>query len=91
VGAVGRNQARVVGRPGELVSLLAMHGPAGGITTSGLRFPLEQATLPVGSSLGVSNAFTGAAATVTVTDGVLIAVQPGVASDTDPPDTEEHP
>ncbi|TVR24951.1 MAG: thiamine diphosphokinase [Nitriliruptor sp.] len=70
-------RARLLGRPGELVSLLAMHGPAHGVTTTGLRFPLDHATLPVGSSLGVSNEFTGSHATVAVTDGVLVAVQPG--------------
>ena len=79
-----RDRATLLGRPGELVSLLAMHGAAHGVTTSGLRFPLAQATLPVGSSLGVSNEFTGTHATVTVTDGVLVAVQPGEPDTTDP-------
>ncbi|MFO7778761.1 MAG: thiamine diphosphokinase [Nitriliruptoraceae bacterium] len=78
-----RDRATLVGRSGELVSLLAMHGPASGVTTTGLRFPLERAMLPVGSSLGVSNVFTGARATVTITDGVLVAVQPGPAPDDD--------
>lgn len=77
------DRATLVGSSGELVSLLAMHGPASGVTTTGLRFPLERAMLPVGSSLGVSNVFTGARATVTVTDGVLVAVQPGVPPDAD--------
>lgn len=79
-----RDRATLLGRPGELVSLLAMHGPAHGVTTSGLRFPLASTTLPVGSSLGVSNEFTGSHATVTVTDGVLVAVQPGEPDTTDP-------
>ena len=74
---VVRDRATLLGRPGALVSLLAMHGPAHQVTTTGLRFPLAQATLPVGSSLGVSNEFTGSHATVTVADGVLVAVQPG--------------
>ena len=79
-----RDRATLLGRPGELVSLLAMHGAAHGVTTSGLRFPLAQATLPVGSSLGVSNEFTGSHATVTVTEGVLVVVQPGEPDTTDP-------
>lgn len=79
-----RDHAELVGVPGELVSLLAMHGPAHGVSTSGLRFPLEHATLPVGSSLGVSNRFTGRHATITVTDGVVIAVQPGGPDVSDP-------
>ena len=77
------DHAILEGRAGELVSLLAMHGPAHGVSTSGLRFPLERATLPVGSSLGVSNRFTGPHATVTVTDGILVAVQPGSQAVTD--------
>jgi len=78
-----RDRATLVGSPGELVSLLAMHGPTRGVTTTGLRFPLDRATLPVGSSQGVSNEFTGARATVTVTDGALVVVQPGVPQDAD--------
>jgi thiamine pyrophosphokinase len=78
-----RDEATLDGHPGELISLLAMHGPARGVTTTGLRFPLEHATLPVGSSLGVSNVFTGTRAAVTVTDGVLVAVQPGAPQDAD--------
>ena len=79
-----RDRATLPGRPGELLSLLAMHGAAHGVTTGGLRFPLEHATLPVGSSLGVSNEFTGSHATVVVTDGVLVAVQPGEPDTTEP-------
>ncbi len=86
-----RDRAALVGSPGELVSLLAMHGPAHGVSTRGLRFPLDEATLPVGSSLGVSNVFTGARATVTVSDGVLVAVQPGGPPDTATTGTEEYP
>ena len=77
-------RATLHGRPGELVSLLAMHGPAHGVTTTGLRFPLTAATLPVGSSLGVSNEFTGSDASVAVTDGVLLVVQPGEPDPSDP-------
>ncbi|MEX2549524.1 MAG: thiamine diphosphokinase [Nitriliruptoraceae bacterium] len=74
---VVRDLATLTGRPGDLVSLLATHGPARGVTTSGLRFPLTGALLQAGSSRGVSNEFTGTDATVGIADGVLIAVQPG--------------
>lgn len=64
------------GTPGELVSLLAVHGPARGVTTTGLRFALEREDLLAGSSRGVSNVFLTARATVHVETGVLLAVQP---------------
>lgn len=74
---VVRDEVHLAGRPDELVSLLAVHGEAHGVTTHGLRFPLEDATLHPGSSRGVSNRFSGPHAHVTVTDGVLVVVQPG--------------
>ena len=65
------------GEEGELVSLLPFHGPVEGITTTGLRFPLHEASLAAGSSLGISNEFSASDASVTARSGVLLAVQPG--------------
>lgn len=73
---VVRSSARLTGRPGELVSLLAIHGDAVGVTTSGLRFPLAAETLPAGSPRGVSNEFLAAEAEVRLASGTLVAVQP---------------
>lgn len=73
----GRPATGVSGVPGDLVSLLAVHGPASGVTTTGLRFPLHGQDLAAGSSLGVSNELTGDRATVALHDGVLLVVQPG--------------
>jgi len=67
------------GRPGELVSLLAVHGPVGGVTTTGLRWPLSGATLRPGTSWGVSNELLAEQASVAVATGVLLVVQPGDA------------
>jgi thiamine pyrophosphokinase len=66
---------------GALVSLLALHGPAHGITTDGLAFPLRDASLLPGSSLGLSNRLTGLTAQVSLESGILLAVQPGTAYD----------
>lgn len=49
-------------RPGDLVTLLPFGGPADGVTTQGLRWPLAGSTLPLGSSLGLSNEVLGGAA-----------------------------
>ncbi len=40
---------------GDLVTLLPFDGPATGVTTSGLRWPLADAILPAGFSRGLSN------------------------------------
>ena len=66
---------------GTTVSLLALHGPADGVTTEGLEFPLHDARLAPGSSLGLSNRLNAATAQVHLTGGVLLAVQPGPAHD----------
>ena len=39
-------EVRLAGRPGDLVSLLPLHGPAVGVTTSGLLYPLADEDLP---------------------------------------------
>jgi thiamine pyrophosphokinase len=72
-----RRPGAIVGRAGELVSLLPVHGPACGVRTDGLRFPLDREDLTAGSSRGVSNQLLGRRARVTVTDGVLLVVRPG--------------
>lgn len=72
-----RTWATLVGAPGELVSLLAVHGVASRITTQGLLYPLDREDLHPGSTRGVSNELVANAAEVTLDAGVLLAVQPG--------------
>jgi thiamine pyrophosphokinase len=64
----------VTGAPGDLLTLLAVGGPAAGVTTTGLRWPLLGETLLPGSTRGVSNELTAATASVTVEAGALVAV-----------------
>lgn len=73
---VVRGTRELRGEPGELVSLFAMHGPAHGVVTDGLVYPLHGETLEPGSSRGTSNVFAGAQATVSVETGVVVAVRP---------------
>jgi thiamine pyrophosphokinase len=67
------------GTPGELVTLLPVHGPAVGVTTQGLAYPLRGETLAPGSSRGVSNVFAEDTARIDIADGVLLAIRPGAA------------
>ena len=74
---VVRHRTTLYGRSGDLVSLIPLGGHAIGVTTEGLRWSLENATLAAGSTRGVSNRFTETKAHISVVQGVLLAVQPG--------------
>lgn len=74
---VVRDATSLSGSPGELVTLLPVHGPAHGVATEGLLYALEGQTLTAGSSRGVSNEFAAPDARVRVGEGVVLAVQPG--------------
>jgi len=73
---VVRRQRRLVGEPGELISLFAVHGAASGVVTEGLVYPLCGETLEPGSSRGLSNIFAAPEARVSVEGGVLLAIRP---------------
>ncbi len=68
--------AHVEGRPGELVTLVPVGGPAHGVRTEGLRFPLFGETLDSGTTRGVSNEIEGTVAKVSVAEGTLLMIQP---------------
>lgn len=71
-----RNHADLRGQPDSLCSLLPVGGPAHGVRTAGLRYPLSDEDLEPGSTRGVSNELIGTDASVAVRAGVLLAVQP---------------
>jgi thiamine pyrophosphokinase len=86
---VGEARVRVVrdggevdveGRPGELVTLVPVGGPAIGVRTEGLRFPLFGETLDAGTTRGVSNEVDGPVAKVSLTKGTLLVIQPEALS-----------
>ncbi len=74
---VVHDHVAVIGRPGTHVSLVPVNGPATGVTTSGLRFPLDREDLPSGSSRGVSNEFAQSRAEIRLDAGTLLVIQPG--------------
>lgn len=62
---------------GALVSLLPIGGPAHGVATTGLRWPLADATLSPGETRGVSNEVVDPAVVgVAIGAGVLLVVGP---------------
>ena len=61
---------------GAIVSLIPLAGDVHGVTTTGLTWALEQATLRAHSSRGVSNEARGETVTLEVTTGVLAVILP---------------
>jgi thiamine pyrophosphokinase len=73
---VVRTERRFQGEAGELLSLLAFGGPAEGVVTEGLAYPLHGERLEPGSSRGISNVFAQPDARVAVDRGTLLAIRP---------------
>ena len=69
--AHGPGRARLDVPIGTTISLLALHGPCGGVSIDGVRWPLLAADLPPAVGLGVSNEATEPTVAVTLTSGVL--------------------
>jgi thiamine pyrophosphokinase len=57
-----------------IVSLFCVGADATGVTLTGLQYPLTEGSLTSGFPLGVSNHFTGQAASVTVKNGSLLCM-----------------
>jgi thiamine pyrophosphokinase len=69
-----RDQATLTGEPGETVSLLPLTGPAHGITTQGLRYPLRGESLYPERTRGISNELIAPQATVRLDHGLLLCI-----------------
>lgn len=63
------------GRPGDLVSLVPDGASVSGVTTSGLRYPLDHEPLVLGRTRGVSNVRTGRVARITLESGRLLVIE----------------
>ena len=74
--AVVRTRLEMRGRPRQLVTLLALGGPARGVPPEGLRYQLRGEELLPGSTRGVSNEMTRPTATVSVATGTVLVVRP---------------
>lgn len=69
-----RDEVTLTGQADDIVSLLPLGGPALGVVTSGLRYPLNAETLLPERSRGVSNEMAGREAKVSLTHGLLICI-----------------
>ena len=74
---IGPGRHEIGGSVGDLVSLLPFGGDAGGVTTSGLRYPLADEPLVLGPSRGLSNVRLRADAAIALRTGrILVAETP---------------
>ena len=69
-----RDRAEITGRVGDTLSLIALNGDAHGVTIEGCEYPLNDATLPFGATLGISNEFAQPTARITVQQGQILAL-----------------
>ncbi len=69
-----RDEALIVGQPGDTVSLIPLGGDAVGVTAEGLEWSLHGDTLRFGPARGVSNTLTAEQARVRVRQGSLLCV-----------------
>ena len=70
-----RDAAVLEGQAGDTVSLLPLAGDAHGVTTKGLRYPLDDATLSYERARGVSNVLLAPPGSVSLRAGLLLVVQ----------------
>lgn len=66
---------RLEGTAGDLVTLLPIGGNATGVTITGVRWPLADATLGLGRSRGLSNEIVTPPASVSLERGTLLVVE----------------
>ena len=69
-----RSQTTLEGHKGDVVSLLPLNGPASGIITEGLYYPLQHETLYPEHSRGISNVMLGEHAAISVENGLLLCI-----------------
>lgn len=69
-----RGQGTVHGEVGDTVSLLPLAGPAQGIVTQGLRYPLRGETLYPDRTRGISNELIAPQASITLEQGLLLCI-----------------
>jgi len=79
--AVVRGHRRLAVGAGAMVTLLPVGGPAVGVSTEGLRWPLVDDTLIPGTTWGVSNIADEPEVGVGVRSGVVVAVVPDLSDE----------
>lgn len=69
------NHLTIQGKPGDYLSVIPISDQVSGLTLRGVEFPLENTSLSMGSSLGISNCFKDTIAFISITKGVLLVTK----------------
>lgn len=72
---ITRNEFQIEGKKGDLVSLLPISSVVYGVTTKGLEYPLNNATMHIGKALGISNVMLEEFASVSIKNGYLLIIK----------------
>ncbi|KAA3664287.1 MAG: thiamine diphosphokinase [Chloroflexi bacterium] len=65
---------KIIGNPGDIVSLIPLGGDVNIDQTTGLEWPLESEVLAFGLARGISNVMTASTASVAIKDGTLLCI-----------------
>lgn len=68
------DHGELLGQAGDTVSLLPLNGPARGVTTRALKYPLHAETLYADSTRGISNVMKGSTAGIAISGGLLLCI-----------------
>lgn len=80
----GGEVLEINGPIGSTVSAIPMSARVDGLTYTGLEYPLNDATLELGSTRGVSNTVVNAPATLTLAAGILLVIHDNLRQSTIP-------
>ncbi len=76
----GHDRLDIVGVTGDLVSLIPRSDEATGVRTTGLRWPLDGATLTSATTRGISNELAQTEGSVELDHGTLMIIRPGLSA-----------
>ena len=70
-----KDHLTLTGNIGELLSVIPISDRVTGLTLKGLEYPLENATISMGSSLGISNYFHRTDVSISIKTGILLVTK----------------
>jgi thiamine pyrophosphokinase len=69
------NFIELKGKPKELLSIIPVTQDVTGVTLTGLEYPLKNASMQMGDSIGISNVFKESVVSISIKSGVLIVTR----------------
>lgn len=70
-----KKELELSGEPGDIVSVIPFNGDAVGVNLSGLKYPLQDATIEFGKPIGISNEMVASKCTISLKSGELLVIK----------------